>query len=237
MITLEHLSKDFPVADQTVHAVRDVSLGIPASQVTAIVGPSGGGKSTLLSLIGQLARPSSGTVTVDGVEVTHASARQAARYRNETFGYLVQDFALIEPDTVLDNVRIPLVYSRRHTRGQRALVADALDRFGVAELIDHPVKILSGGQRQRVALARAIVNGPRIILADEPTGALDQANSARVFDHLRELATAGHTVVMVTHDLDLAARCDTVHELRDGTLTTTHDRQARAAGAPRREKA
>lgn len=218
MITLEHISKDFRIGDETVHAVRDVSLEVPSSRITAIVGASGGGKTTLLNLIGLLVRPTSGTVTIDGNIVTNNGARQSARYRNETFGYLVQDFALIESDTVFDNVRIPLVYSRRRTRGHRKLVTGALERFGVAELIDHPVKSLSGGQRQRVALARAIVNVPRIVLADEPTGALDHANSVRVFAHLRELADVGHTIVVVTHELELASRCDAIHELRDGTL-------------------
>ncbi len=220
MITLENVSKEFHVGGDTVHAVRDVSIDIRAAQITAIVGPSGGGKSTLLNLIGQLVRPTAGTVIIDGDTITAVGARHAAHYRNQTFGYLVQDFALVESDTVFENVRIPLVYARPRPRGQRNLVTASLARFGVAELIDHPVKTLSGGQRQRVALARAIVNTPRIILADEPTGALDHSNSARVFEHLSELADAGHTVVMVTHDLELATRCDTIHELRDGTLVT-----------------
>lgn len=218
MITIEHVSKDFRIGDSTVHAVRDVSFVIYPSQVTAIVGPSGGGKSTLLNLIGQLVRPTSGAITIDGHDIARSGERQAAHYRNETFGYVVQDFALVESDTVFDNVRIPLVYARRRRRGQRKLVADTLARFDVAELMDHPVKLLSGGQRQRVALARAVVNAPRIILADEPTGALDQANGRCVFEYLRELANANHTVVMVTHDPELANRCDVIHELRDGSL-------------------
>lgn len=221
MIDLEGISKGFRVGDETVHAVRDVTMRIHPDRVTAIVGPSGGGKSTLLNIIGQLVHPTTGTVSVDGQAIAHQRERQAARYRNETFGYVVQDFALVETDTVFENVRIPLVYARPHKKGHRRLVVDALGRFGVAELVDHPVKHLSGGQRQRVALARAIVNTPRVILADEPTGALDQTNSARVFDHLRQLADAGHVVVIVTHDLELAARCDNVHELRDGRLVNS----------------
>ncbi|MFC6354584.1 ABC transporter ATP-binding protein [Luethyella okanaganae] len=218
MIVLENVSKEFRVGEETVHAVRDVSLRLHPSRITAIVGPSGGGKSTLLNVIGRLTEPTSGTVSIQGELITSRSERWAARFRNETFGYVVQDFALIETDTVFENVRIPLVYSARRPRGQRRLVTEALMRFGVGDLVDYPVKNLSGGQRQRVALARAIVNSPKVILADEPTGALDQANGVRVFEHLREIADAGHLVVIVTHDLELAEQCDAIHELRDGRL-------------------
>lgn len=220
MIELAHVSKDFRSGAEHVRALQDVSLTIPDAQVTAIIGASGCGKTTLLNIIGQLIQPSSGTVTINGRIIAHRNERAAAAYRNKTFGYVVQDFALVETDTVLDNVRIPLVYARPRRRGHRQLVLDALDQFGVADLIDLPVRGLSGGQRQRIALARAVVNAPRMILADEPTGALDTENSARVFGHLRRLAGAGHTVVIVTHDLDLAAQCDTVHALRDGSLIT-----------------
>lgn len=222
MIELTHINKDFRSGTETVHALRDVTLTIPGFALTAIIGPSGCGKTTLLNIAGQLTAPTSGAVTIDGQLIAHRSEREAAAYRNQTFGYVVQDFALVESDTVLDNARIPLIYAHPRKNGHRRLVLDALDRFGVADLIDHPVKGLSGGQRQRIALARAVVNSPRIILADEPTGALDADNSARVFDHLRNLAADGHTVVIVTHDLELAARCDLTYTLRDGALSEPH---------------
>ena len=222
MIELTHINKDFRSGTETVHALRDVTLTIPGSALTAIIGPSGCGKTTLLNIAGQLTQPTSGAVTIDGQLIAHRNEREAAAYRNQTFGYVVQDVALVESDTVLDNARIPLIYAHPRKNGHRRLVLDALDRFGVADLIDHPVKGLSGGHRQRIALARAVVNSPRIILADEPTGALDADNSARVFNHLRHLATDGHTVVIVTHDLELAARCDLTHTLRDGALSEPH---------------
>ena len=232
MITLERVSRDFRVGDETVRAVREVSLEVAEAELTAVVGPSGGGKTTLLNLIGQLISPTSGTIAVDGTVLTGMGPREAARHRNEMFGYLVQDFALVESDTVFDNVRIPLVYSRRRVSGQRKRVSEALDQFGIGPLIDHPVRLLSGGQRQRVALARAIVNSPEAILADEPTGALDEANGLRVFEHLRELAAEGRTVVMVTHNMTLADRCDAIHEIRDGILTTK--RTSKDGELPRR---
>lgn len=219
MIKLVNVCREFRVGTSIVQALKNVSLELPAGQITAVVGPSGGGKSTLLNLIGHLLRPTSGTITIDG-KYAPRGARNAARFRNETFGYLAQDFALIESDTVFDNVRVPLIYSTKRRRvPQRQAVAAALDKFGIGDLINHPVRLLSGGQRQRVALARAIINSAQIILADEPTGALDQENSALVFEHLRALATAGHTVLLVTHDLDLADLCDTIYELRDGAMT------------------
>lgn len=224
MIKLENVSKEFRVGTEVVQAIRNVCLEVHAGQITAVVGPSGGGKTTLLNLIGHLLRPTSGRITIDGVSVPKG-VREAARFRNETFGYLVQDFALVETDTAFDNVRIPLVYSRQRRRGQRQQVMAALERFGIADVIDHPVRLLSGGQRQRVALARAVVSSARIVLADEPTGALDQANGLIVFDYLQLLAQAGHTIVLVTHDLALAQQCDVIYELRDGTLSQYLDQE------------
>lgn len=220
MIELTHISKHFRSGVEHVRALHDVSLTLNDAQLTAIIGPSGCGKTTLLNIAGQLIQPTHGTVTIDGEPIAHRNERAAASYRNKTFGYVVQDFALVETDTVFDNARIPLVYARPRRQGHRRLVLDALDQFGVADLIDLPVKGLSGGQRQRVALARAVVNNPRVILADEPTGALDTDNSARVLGHLRSLADDGRTVAIVTHDLDLAAQCDRIYALRDGALAT-----------------
>lgn len=218
MIELENVSKHFQVGAETVRAVDGVSLTVEAGQIVAIVGPSGCGKTTLLNMIGQLVRPTSGKVRIEHEDVAHLGERDAARLRNTTFGYVVQDFALVESDTVFDNVRIPLVYSPTRRRGQRSLVTAALDSFGVDHLIDYPVAKLSGGQRQRVALARAIVNNPKIILADEPTGALDAENTDHVFDYIQRSARAGRSVVMVTHDAELASRCDQIHHIRDGRL-------------------
>lgn len=218
MINLSHVSKNYRSGDDTVHALRDVSLEIGTGVLAAILGSSGCGKTTLLNVIGQLIKPTTGTVAIDGKLVAPRDDREAARFRNETFGYVVQDFALVEQDTVLQNVQIPLIYSRRKSGRRRDRVLAALDEFGVAELADYNVAELSGGQRQRVALARAIVNDPQIILADEPTGSLDADNKALVFGLLRRISRAGRTVVMVTHDIELADDCDAIFSLRDGVL-------------------
>ena len=221
MIKLDQISKSYRSGEETVHALRGVSMEVKGGTLAAILGPSGCGKTTLLNIIGQLTKPSTGTVAIGGQLIPTMNDRKTAQYRNSTFGYVVQDFALVEQDTVQQNVQIPLVYSRKKVGKRRARVLAALDEFGVANLVDHNVAELSGGQRQRVALARAIVNDPLIILADEPTGSLDAANKMRVFELLQRLAESGRTVVMVTHDLELAEECDVVFGLRDGSLTST----------------
>ncbi len=224
MIELKNVSKHFQVGDAKVQAVDDVSFTVAKGQIAAIVGPSGCGKTTLLNLIGQLIRPTSGTIEIGGQHADLRRQRDAARFRNENFGYVVQDFALVESDTVFDNVRIPLVYSRTRRKGQRRAVENALSAFGVADYIDYPVSKLSGGQRQRVALARAVVNEPSIILADEPTGALDEVNSKQVFAYLQVCARQGRSVVIVTHDAELAARSDVVYRIRGGHLIASESR-------------
>lgn len=229
MIQLDSISKDFRSGDETIHALRDISLSIESAQLAAVVGPSGGGKTTLLNVIGHLTIPTAGVVTIDGEKVGRLSDSAAARYRNANFGYVVQDFALVEQDSVYQNVRIPLIYARRRTTRTRQRVAEALTHFGIESLIDHRVDRLSGGQRQRVALARAIINKPRIILADEPTGSLDAENGRKVLALLRGLTTRGHTVILATHDEHLAEQADTTFTLDNGELQGVRTRSGNVA--------
>lgn len=220
MIRVLGVSKKYRTGEETVHALREVSVSIRTGELAAILGPSGCGKTTLLNVIGQIVCPDEGSVKIFDTELAFGNDRDAARFRNETFGYLVQDFALVEQDTVFQNVRIPLIYSKRKIHSHRQRVLSALEEFEMGSMVDYLVSDLSGGQRQRVALARAIVNEPKIILADEPTGSLDLANKQKVFAYLQGLAHAGRTVVIVTHDLELAQKCDVVYTLRDGALET-----------------
>jgi len=183
----------------------------------SIIGPSGCGKSTLLNIIGQVILPTKGEIYLDGVRMLQRDSDRT-RARNLVFGYLFQDFALVESDTGVQNIQLPLRYARirvsRSDMNQK--VRSALIDVGAESFAHRQVKLMSGGQRQRIALARALVNDPKIILADEPTGALDTANGERVFSLLQDQARNGRLVIVVTHNLDLALACDRVIALRDG---------------------
>ena len=203
-----------------VIALDGVSFDADAGEMIAVVGPSGCGKSTLLNVIGQVISPSGGYVHIDGERLDPHSSARRARARNEVFGYLYQDFALIEHDTAEQNVELPLRYRASRIGGkerhQRACAL--LNVLGLASEATRLVSQLSGGQRQRVGLARALVNDPAVILADEPTGALDSHTGGEVFALLKQQAEAGRTVVLATHDIDLALACDRVIAMRDGRI-------------------
>src|SRR4051794_23407818 len=187
-------------------ALEGVELTIGRGEVTAVVGPSGGGKSTLLNLIGALDRPTAGAITAAGVRVDRLSAADAAVFRRGSVGFIFQFFLLIDDLTVLDNVRLPALLAGTPTADATRAATDLLERLGVAALRDRLPPSLSGGERQRVAIARAVINRPPIVLADEPTGALDTHNGEVVGDVLRDLGRAGHAVLLATHDRGLAGR-------------------------------
>lgn len=189
-------------------AVLDqVTFEVPVGSMTALTGPSGSGKSTLLNCVGLLARPTTGTIEFDGVELTSLGNRQAAKFRRSTLGYLFQDYALIENATVFENLALAM-YTRGRARAAAPRMAALLEEVGLPGRIDERITHLSGGEQQRVALARVLIRNPRLVLADEPTGALDATNGHAVVDLLRRLANAGTTVLIATHSDEVRAACD-----------------------------
>jgi putative ABC transport system ATP-binding protein len=218
LIRLRGVGKVFSTEELETHALCQVDLDIEQGDYVAIAGPSGCGKSTLLSILGLLDTPTSGQYLLDGRPVEKLGHGERARVRNEQVGFIFQSFNLISDLSVAENVELPLTYQRRRTAERRARVARALERVGMAHRAKHLPSQLSGGQQQRVAVARALVTEPSILLADEPTGNLDSANSDAVMALLDELHATGATLCMVTHDTRFLNRADRVVHLFDGRL-------------------
>ena len=216
MIKLENIAKVYCMGEVDVYALKGVSLTIKAGEMVSIVGASGSGKSTLLHIIGCLDRPSSGSYFLDGVDVSRLSDNKLAEMRNKKFGFVFQDFNLLSRATALSNVELPLIYGGGGQKHQKAL--EALERVGLKERAKHRPTELSGGEQQRVAIARALVNDPPLILADEPTGNLDSVSTKEIISIFRSLNKDGITVIMVTHEADIAAQTQRVIRLRDGEI-------------------
>ena len=227
VIILTHkLTREYDMGSELVRALRGVSVQIRKNEYVAVMGPSGSGKSTLMNLIGCLDTPTSGEYWLNGQQVSDLADDELARIRNKEIGFVFQTFNLLPRADALHNVELPLIYAGLSARVRRARAAQALARVGLADRMDHKPNELSGGQRQRVAIARALVNEPSILLADEPTGNLDSATSTEIMGVFAELHRQGQTVVMVTHEQDIAAHAERVITLRDGLVATD---QARAA--------
>ena len=218
LIAASHLVKTYELGEQQVHALRDVSFTVMPGEFMAIMGPSGSGKSTLMNMIGALDTPTSGSMAIDGAEISTLSPDQLADLRNRTIGFVFQQFNLLRRTTALDNVKLPLLYSRRRPPDVNAAARNSLEMVGLADRLDHQPSQLSGGQQQRVAIARALVNNPRLILADEPTGALDTQTSAEIMALFGRLNAAGLTVILVTHEPDVAAHARRLLRVRDGRI-------------------
>ncbi len=218
VILLKDIVKTYGIGDVTVRALDGVTLGIKRGEYVAVMGASGGGKSTLMNIIGCLDEPTSGRYLLDGVDVSRLKEWNLAEIRNRLVGFVFQSFNLVPRTTALANVELPLVYAgvKRRERVERA--RHALDVVGLAERADHLPTELSGGQQQRVAIARAICTDPAIILADEPTGALDSTSSAGVLEIFDRLNDEGRTVILITHDADVAAHAHHQLRMRDGRI-------------------
>ena len=218
MIKLANISKIYPVGKEKFYALNDVTLHIDKGEFVAICGASGSGKSTLLNIIGCLDTPSEGTYTLEGVDVATLSNEKQSQIRNEKVGFVLQDFALIESQTVLYNVMLPLLLSKTPYKLIRKKAMAALELVGVADQANKKANRLSGGQRQRVAIARAMVNDPAIILADEPTGQLDSKTGEQIMEILKSLNAQGITVLAVTHDEKVASYASRRIVLSDGKI-------------------
>lgn len=218
LVTLDDVCREYPLGGQPVRALSHISMEIHRGEFVAVTGPSGSGKSTLLSILGLLDQPSRGEYLLDGQRVLELTQNRLAELRNRRIGFVFQDFKLLPDLTALENVGLPLFYSRERVRDSAALARAALEQVGLAGRIDHSPAQLSGGEQQRVAIARAIVNTPDLLLADEPTGALDTATRDIILALFARLHRTGLTVLLVTHDAEVAAHADRTIRLLDGTI-------------------
>jgi putative ABC transport system ATP-binding protein len=229
VIEIHGLRRTFQLGDEVVEALRGVDLTVMAGEYLAIVGPSGSGKTTLMNLIGCLDTPTAGHYTLDGIEVEERSDDELAEIRNGKIGFVFQSFNLLPRATALDNVALPLLYSGVSRKDRRVAAKEALERVDLGSRLGHRPDQLSGGQRQRVAIARALVNQPAILLADEPTGNLDQKTGAEITRLFEQLNAGGVTVILVTHDHALAQRTRRQVEIVDGQIYRDSGREGGGA--------
>jgi putative ABC transport system ATP-binding protein len=218
LIETVDLWKTYVMGSEEIHALRGVSIAIERGEYVAIMGPSGSGKSTLMNLIGCLDTPSKGSYLLNGKQVSQMNDNELARIRNEEIGFVFQTFNLLPRATALHNVELPLIYAGEKSKARRERAAHALEKVGLADRMDHRPNELSGGQRQRVAIARALVNDPSILLADEPTGNLDSATGNEIMGLFEALWDTGQTIVLVTHEPDIAAHAHRQIHLLDGKI-------------------
>ncbi len=222
IIDIRALHKVYKVGEERVHALRGIDLTIRRNEFVAIMGASGSGKSTLMNILGALDKPTKGMYRLRGRDTHKMGMSQLARVRNEDIGFIFQSFELLPRATSLKNVMLPMLYSSKHIFSARKRAKNALRRVGLGDRMTHRPNQLSGGQRQRVAVARALVNDPAILLADEPTGNLDTKTTQEIIALFRELHEAGQTIVVVTHEEDVAGHADRIVRLRDGEVMSDH---------------
>lgn len=218
LITIKDIGRKYVIGAEVIHALKEVSLTINKGEFVALMGPSGSGKSTLMNILGCLDTPSKGTYILNGVNVSHMTDNQLAEVRNKEIGFVFQTFNLLPRSTSLDNVALPLIYAGAGKKERDARAQQALENVGLGNRVHHKPNELSGGQRQRVAVARALINNPSIILADEPTGNLDTKTSIEIMGLLEEIHSKGNTIILVTHEEDIAQHAHRIVRMRDGLV-------------------
>ena len=223
MLQLQHISKTYYVGDEAVHALADVSLHVRPHEFVAICGPSGSGKTTLMNVMGCLDLPDAGTYILDGVNIADCNDRELSRIRSEKIGFVFQQFNLLDQMSALENVELPMIYQKVGERERRERAQDALTLVGLGKRMQHRPSQLSGGQQQRVAIARALASGAQVILADEPTGNLDSRSGTEIMRLICDLAGRDHTIVLITHNQEVANMAGRTVYVHDGRLYETRE--------------
>jgi len=218
VIEMRNITRDFPLGHEIIKVLKGIDLNVDRGEYVALMGPSGSGKSTLMNLLGCLDTPTSGSYVLNGQDVSKLSDNELAEIRNKEIGFVFQTFNLMPRTTALENVALPMVYAGASKSERTTRAKEVLTNVGLADRMDHKPNQLSGGQRQRVAVGRALVNRPSIILADEPTGNLDSKTSAEIMGLIEEIHAAGNTVIVVTHEEEIAAHAHRIIRLRDGMI-------------------
>ncbi|MFI5271289.1 MAG: ABC transporter ATP-binding protein [Candidatus Saccharimonadales bacterium] len=223
LINIQNVTRTYKLGGEVLNALDNVSFKVEAGEFIAITGPSGSGKSTLANIIGGLDRPSSGTIIVDQNDLSHIHDSKLSDYRNKYIGYIFQSFNLQPNQTALENVMLPLVFSRMKPKARKKRAAECLEAVGLGDRVKHRPNQLSGGQRQRVAIARALAVNPQIIIADEPTGNLDSARGEEIMKLLHQLNKGGITLIVITHDPNISKEANRIIQIRDGKLSERHN--------------
>ena len=218
LIKMKSIERKYGKKENTIQALSKIDLEVNKGDLIAIMGPSGSGKTTLLNILGCLDLPDSGDYILDNINISNLKPKELASIRNSKFGFVVQTFALLDDYTVYENIKIPLDYNKNHSKNKKQKIVSVLEKLSIEDKINKYPTELSGGQCQRVSIARALVNEPDIILADEPTGALDKDMGQQVMDIFKEINKEGKTIIIVTHDINIASHCNKIIKIEDGNL-------------------